>query len=537
MPELLTLPRRKLLAKLIVIGLLQAASLVALALLVRAAVAEGGQVGLAALPVVVAALLAATAVLGVMKWREHVTAEQLGQDYIVEARLLAFRHLTAMSVHAQSQFRGGSLQLRFVNDLSALRQWVALGLARMVVAGIVLVVALAALAFLSPVLAGVMLGVVAGAVLGALAIGRSFDSRIREARKRRGRVAANIGEKINNMAVVQTFANIAPERRRVRRQANRLRSAMVERASVTGLFRGFMVFMVSLGLVSVIAVGSAGGTQADTLLALTLFSLISPSLFQLGRVYEYYKSARIAHAKLSALFKRGPLIQPAPSPRSMPQRLKQLRIERASVEGILQNISLQISAGDRVILKGRNGAGKSTLMRLMLRLIEPDKGSITLNGKPIEDLRTGQLRRCVSVISPHLPLLKGSVRSNIAYGSTKADRAQVDRAAKLCAMDFTNPKSPFFADRDVSEGGSNLSAGEKMRIIIARALVGNPQLLLLDEPDSHLDAETLALLADILRDFPGAWLLATHSDFANDLADQHWRLTRRNLHIKKEAML
>ncbi len=541
MPKLLNPSRWRLLLQLIAIGFAQACALVAIAILVRSVVSLSGAMSAVPLPTPIAALLAANAVLGAVKWYEHVAAEKLGQSYIIDARLAAFRHLSAMSVHAQSQFRGGSLQLRFVNDLAALRQWVSLGLARMVVSGIVMLAATVALAVLNPMLGAVLCGVILVAVLGALLIGRSFDKRIREARKRRGYVAANIGEKIKNMAVVQAFANISQERRKVRRQANRLRDAMIERASVTGLFRGFMVFMVSIGLASIVAVGLANRSSesalADTLLALMLFSLISPSLFQLGRVFEYYKSATIAHEKLSALFERGPLIQPAPAPKSMPQKFARLKVERASIEGILKDVSLQIRAGERVIVRGANGAGKSTLLRLMLRLIEPDRGSIELNGKPITDLRTGQLRRCISIISPQLPLLKGTVRSNIAYGSVKADESQIAAAARLCAMNFGDRKSPFYANRQVSEDGANLSDGEKMRIIIARALVGAPQLLLLDEPDSHLDNESRVLVHRILRGFEGAWILATHTDFAADLADHHWQLKNQTLTRAKETLL
>lgn len=545
MPELFNPARARLLAQLVAIGFFQVVSMIALALMLRLFIApqtEAGpiQVGGASSEVslwwIFAAILAANAVLAIAKWREHVTAEKLGQDYIVDCRIAAFRHLSAMSVHAQSQFRGGSLQLRFVNDLSALRQWVALGLARLVIAGIVLIVATISLALLNPILGAVVGGVMLIAIGGALLIGRAFDASIREARKRRGLIAANTAEKINNMAVVQAFAHVDPERRKVRAQANALRRAMIARASVTGTFRGFMAFVVSAGLVSIVAIGTAQSALADMLLALTLFSLISPSLFQLGRVYEYHRSAKIAHEKLSALFTRGPLILPAPAPKAMPQSFRRLRVQRASLEGILRNVTFQIRAGERVIVKGRNGAGKSTLIRMIMRLIEPDSGTITLNGKPIEDFRTGQLRRTISIVSPHLPLLKGTVRYNIAYGSAKADEAQIVEAARACGLAPVKPGSRLALDREVSEGGANLSAGEKMRMIIARALVGSPQLLLLDEPESHLDKETLALLREVLRDFPGAWLLATHSDFASELADNHWRLANKTLKTKTEGL-
>ncbi len=540
MPELFSPNRKKMLGWLVLIGAAQAASMLVLALLLKTAI--GGidtspAVGPSAM---IFALILANALLGVMKWREHVVSERLGQDYIKEVRVKAFAHLSTMSLHAQSQFRGGSLQLRFVNDLAALRQWVALGVARLIVAGITTGIALAILVVLDPALGGLLLAVCGLGVAIALVLGRAFDARIREARRRRGHIAANIGEKINNMVVVQAFANIKRERRKVRQQANRLQDAMLDRASTTGLFRGAMLFVVSLGIVAVVGVSTLQSSDPISALqrmtvALTLLSLLSPSLFQLGRVYEYYKGATIAHEKLSKMFGRGPLILPAPSPQRMPRKFRKLEFRDVSVKGILRSVSFELGAKDRVVLQGANGSGKSTLINLMVRLVEPDSGQVMLNGIAVDELRTGQLRRMISVISPDLPLFKGTVASNIAYGSAKAGDEQAQAAAALCHMDCDNPKSPFFLGRRVSEAGKNLSAGEKMRIIIARALVGSPKLLLLDEPDSHLDRATQSVLRSILNDFAGGWLLVSHGHLASEVSGRRWFLENQTLREKREV--
>lgn len=525
---------------LILIGAAQAVSMLVMALLLKAAIGGIAQSTAMSLGMTTVGLVLANGLLGVMKWREHVASESLGQDYVKEVRMKAFAHLSAMSLYAQAQFRGGSLQLRFVNDLSALRQWVALGVARLCVAAVVTGVTLGFLIVIDPQLGGLLFAICGLGVAIALLLGKVFDTRIREARRRRGHIAANIGEKINNMAVVQAFANIKRERRKVRQQANRLQDAMLDRASTTGLFRGAMLFVVSLGIVAVVSVSALQSSDPASALervtvALTLFSLLSPSLFQLGRVYEYYKGARIAHEKLSSMFERGPLILPASAPQRMPRKFRKLEFRDVSVKGVLRRVSFQLGAKDRVVLQGENGSGKSTLINLAVRLVEPDSGQILLNGIAINELRTGQLRRMISVISPDLPLFKGTVASNIAYGSAKAGIEQVQAAASLCHMDCNNPASPFFLDRPVSEAGKNLSAGEKMRIIVARALVGSPKLLLLDEPDSHLDRTTQAVLRSILNNFSGSWLLVSHGHLATEVSGRRWFLENRTLREEREV--
>lgn len=539
MPELFTSERLRTLFALIANGLIQVGAMAGVAFLIRAmmdGVTSGasGELGL-----IVGGMICANLALGVLKWHEMVAAQRLGESYSMDMRRNAFRHISTLSVRAQASLRSGSLQLRFVNDLMAIRNWISNGLARMVTSATISIGTIAALWWIDAKLAGVLCGLVFLAMLGALAIGKSFDDRVRVARKRRGQIAANISEKIINMPVIQAFAHLDRERSKLNKQSRRLADAQINKATVTGIFRGFMIFVIGSGIALMVLAaswnaGSEGPEIGALVSAIGLFSLLSPNLMRLGRVYEYWKTARIAQEKLARLFDIGPSIEPANQPKRPSECFTSVELKEVSVTPVLDRVTLQIRPMDRIVLKGGNGAGKSTLLNLILRLIEPDDGVVMLSGTDIRSIRTGELRRQVSIVSPTLGVMKGTVASNIAYGSSKADDAAVAKAAARCAMDAENPESPFHLERRVREGGRNLSAGERMRVILARALVSSPKLLLLDEPETNLDPASLRILIELLEGYEGAWLAASHGEALDNLANRHLTLHEGHLSERRK---
>lgn len=541
MPELFTLERLRTLFALIVNGLVQVVAMAGVAFLISAMMDGITSGANSEFGLIVGGMLCANLALGLLKWHEMIAAQRLGESYSMDMRRNAFRHLSTLSVHAQANLRGGSVQLRFVNDLTAIRNWISNGLARLIISATISIGTIAALWWIDPKLASVLFVMVIVASVGALAIGKSFDDKIRLARKRRGQIAANISEKIINMPVIQAFAHLDAERGKLKKQSRRLADAQIDKAAVTGVFRGFMTFVIGSGIaLMVLAVswnaGPSGPEIGPLVSAIGLFSLLSPNLMRLGRVYEYWKTARIAQEKLARLFALGPSIEPATEPKRPQERFESVVLDNVSVAPVLRGVTCEIRPNDRIVLKGGNGAGKTTMLNLILRLIEPDSGTVCLSGTDIRSIRTGELRRQISIVSPTLGMMKGTVASNIAYGSSKADDGAVLRAANQCAMDPENPESPFFLKRRVREGGRNLSAGERMRISLARAMASSPQVLLLDEPESHLDAGSLKVLIELLETYEGAWLATSHTQALDSIANRHWTLKQGQLSESREVL-
>jgi ATP-binding cassette subfamily B protein len=189
---------------------------------------------------------------------------------------------------------------------------------------------------------------------------------------------------------------------------------------------------------------------------------------------------------------------------------------------VLRELSLSLAPGERVALSGPNGAGKSTLVALVLGLYRPHDGRLLADGVAYDDLDLAALRRRVGVLLQDPVLFRGSVRDNVAFGAPEATGDEVRAALAAACADEVVAALPAGLETEVGTDGELLSGGQRQRIALARALLGRPPLLVLDEPSSHLDDETTARLLDSLREleWTPAILLITHDPTVARLADR-----------------
>ena len=526
LPRLLTPPRRRLLWRLLAIAVLQALATAATALLVQAVfdrLHHPDEITLR-----LGAALVATALTGAwLRQQERVEAERLGQHYVHELRLQLYRHLSRLSPRLlQQRGRGGTL-LRFVGDLTALRQWVSLGLARLTVAGVVTTTALATLGWLDPVLAGLCAAVLGVSGLLAYRYGAALDQATRQARRHRARLANNLAEKTTAIAVVQAFGQLRRERRRLERQSQELQQAMLARARAIGRLRAVAEGSGALAAAAVLLAGvwRVGQGQADpgtVVAAMTVTGLLTAYLRDLGRVHEYWLGARVAGDKIAAFLNLPVALQHRHLP--LPDGPGTLVLDGVAVEGSLGPVDATVPGGTRVALVGPNGAGKSTLLGVITRLLPPDQGQVLLDGTDLFQIKTAALRRAVGIVSPDLPLLRGSVRRNLCYRWPRAPETEIARVKRLCQLQAVLAELPGGEDFRLTEGGTNLSLGQRQRLMLARALLGEPRLLLLDEVDANLDPEAAALIDRLLQSYRGTILIVTHRLQRLRHVDQVWYL-------------
>jgi len=523
--------RRLLLAWLVGIGLGQAAVTVASGLLVRKifdnltgkAVLHGGSESLWA----IGSLVLFAAAAGGLRVRERVFAERLGQSCVKSLRLQLFHRISAASPRDVQRRSSGSMILRFVGDLSAIRRWVSLGIARLAVGGLAVVGALLALSLLSPVL-GLATAVVLLLGLGLAQLAApAIRGVVRDARRRRSLLAANVTEKIHTLPVLRAFGQTRREQHRIERQSERLKQAMVNRARITGRLRGSTETTAGIAVAMVLWLGShevAGGhiTPGTVVAAMSMISLLVPGLRDLSRVFEYWQNAQVARAKLREVLDI-PALDPAPGTR---RRAKpgggRIRFHQVSVAGALHEVSATVEAGQRVALVGPNGAGKSTLLNVVARLAPTSGGRISIDGRDITRLRPRVLASMVGMVGPDLPLLRGSIERNLRYRYPRASQVELTQICAVCKLDKALAGLPKGLQTRVQEGGRNLSLGERQRIAMARALLGQPRILLFDEADAHLDPEGRQVLDAIVASYPGTVLLVTHDPTRLKGADQVW---------------
>ncbi len=464
-----------------------------------------------------------------LRYLERVDAERMGQNYASEIRLVLYDHLAALPPRAlQSRTRGG-MALRFVGDLVSLRRWVSLGLARLTVAGVVTLATLLALSFLDPLLAAAMGGVLFIGAVATLALGNDLKFATMESRRRLTRIAANVSEKINAIAVVQLFGQKARERKRLVRQGQAFQEAMIVRARAAGRIVAVTEATSLAATAVVLLVGAwevtSGHASAGTVVAaMAIVGLLVSPLRDMGRIQEYWHSSQVSLQKIReflAIPSTVSEIAGAPDLRVGPGRIE---FDHVSVEGALREVTLTAEAGTVVAIVGPNGAGKSTLLSLAARLVDAHEGVVRLDGQDLATHSLSSVRRAIGMVGPDLPLLRGTIEKNLRYRCPGVSEEALARIAQWCGLDALLADLPQGAQTRVSEGGIGLSMGQRQRILLARALVGSPPLLLLDEADANLDPQAAWFMDRVIAGYPGTVLLVTHRQDRMASADVLWHL-------------
>lgn len=464
-----------------------------------------------------------------LRARERADAERLGQEYVYQVRLAVFDRLGALAPRVLQRRRRGSLMLRFVGDLSALRQWVSLGLARLTIAGMTAGIALVALGWMNRILALAAGLILAGGAVAALALAKPLRAAVRESRRRQSALAANVNEKIAAMAAVQLCNQGQRERRHIARQGRRLRDAMVERARIGGWLRAITEATSGLAVATVVLLGAlevaSGTTTPGTVVgAMTIVGLLLPALRDLGRVHEYWHGFQVASERIERFLELPNLVNERPNAPDLTVERGQLELRQVSVTGVFEDLNVVAPAGGVIAIVGPNGAGKSTLLALAARLLDPDQGEVRLDGRDFARHSLASVRRAVGMVSAELPLLKGSIARNLRYRWPEAPPEEVERVCALCGVDELLAELPEGAQTRLLEDGKNLSPGQRQRIALARALLGDPALLLLDEVEANLDARAEAVVDRVLARHCGTVLMVTHRRDRLFRADEIWHV-------------
>ena len=479
-------------------------------------------------------LISAAVLLGVLRSRERIEAEALGQSYAHAVRMRLYDRLGAMPVRElQARSRGGHL-LRFVGDLSALRQWISLGLARLGVALILAAVSLTVLAFINPLIALTVATITAAGTLAALGLGQPLHQATRQARRCRALLAADINERITLMPVVQVFSQVRRERGRLVRKSRGLRDAMLARAMVIGKLRGTTQALVSLAVALILGagaleVGAGRATPGAVVAALSVLGVLTPALRDLSRVYEYWHAYRVAMDRIRNYLGSASGSLPGKALPPLRQGPGVIELRDVSLGDSVKNLSVTASAGTVVAIVGANGAGKSTLLSLLAGQIKPEGGRILLDDQDIQHYSSASLRSLIGMVGPDLPLMRGSILRNLRYRCTTASEAELQRVLDICGIGNFLESLPKGLMTRVVEGGLNLSTGQRQKISLARALLGRPAILLLDEADAELDNPSLEYLRRVLKGHNGTVLMVSHRLEQILSADYIWHLAAGKL--------
>ncbi|MEO5316822.1 ABC transporter ATP-binding protein [Pseudarthrobacter sp. CC12] len=512
----------KVYAKAIAIGLGQVATLVAYILLLRLIV-DGlapATVGAAAdlqwrWALIQAGLLGVVALLhGWLRAAGFNVAETAGYEAVRVLRMTMYGHLQGMTPRQFQHRARGGLLLRFLGDLSMTRLWISRGVLSGIIAAIVMVGALAVLFFFSVWMSlAIVVTVAVGAAASFLA-GQRMRQATRVMRRRRSLVMSNIDEQLNAQPVVQVFGRSAGEYSRLSHQNDELTRALVRVARLRGYLRGVSTAFALLALGAVLTVGlfevRRGTATIGTVVGFVVVTRqLSGPVRTLGLAHDYWHRAQVSVGKIKEYLRSSTRDLDSGGHAPLRVRKGSINFMSVSVQGALSEVDLQVAPGDVVAITGEGGSGKSTLLGLVSRTVDPDGGCVIIDGQMLSKTALRSASRWIGAAGPELPLMRGSLWRNITYASPRASEEEVERVLSATGLDEMLPDLPYGLQTWVTEGGLNLSYSQRQRIALARALVGNPPILLLDEPTLGLDQKAKADFAAILARYDGTVLIAT----------------------------
>ena len=432
---------------------------------------------------------------------------RVGQDVVLGLREDLFDHLTQLSLRYFSQQKAGWIIARLTSDVDALSDVLSQGLTTLVVNTLTLCAAVVGLFVLDW-----RLGLVALVILPpTIVISRWFQVRSHAAflrvRETISSMTAQIAESVSGMAVIQAFNRERAFLAEFDKANADNRATNTHAQWLNSLFFPGIEFLGAIAMVSVLWVGghmlSHGTLTIGTLVsAVFILNLVFQPLQELSDLYGQVQSAGAAMEKITTVLDTEREIRDAPDARRLPRIDGDLRIDHVTFaygrDPVLHAIDIHVPPGGCLALVGESGGGKSTTAKLVGRFYDPDEGAVLVDG---HDLRTVELRayrRQLGVVLQDPFLFAGTIADNIRFAQPDATDEQVAEVARAVGVDRIARRFEKGLLHEVREGGAGLSAGERQLISIARALLADPRILILDEATSNIDRPTEIVIEQAL---------------------------------------
>jgi ABC-type multidrug transport system fused ATPase/permease subunit len=428
----------------------------------------------------------------------------------VDLRNLVYAHLQSLELGFFATSQTGQLMSRATVDLQAVRFFLGYGLVFIAQSALTILLAAAAMLALQPGLGALALAPVPFVVLVAARYGRRSRPSLQEVQQRIAELTADVEENVSGVRVVKAFAAEDRQLTRFRRSVGRTFAQSMVATRLRAFYNPFIAFLPNLGLAVILLVGGRQVVRGSLTLGdftafyAYLLMLINP-MRQLGIALGMAQRATASGARIFELLDREPHLAAPPGAPSLPEGRGRVELRSVSfaydgAAPALRGIDLVVEAGSTVALVGATGSGKTTLVQLLGRLYDVTEGAVLIDGADVREVDLRSLRRSIAVVDDDPFLFSASVHENIAYGRPDATRAEVELAAERArAAEFVAALPKGYETR-VGERGLTLSGGQRQRLAIARALLADPRILVLDDATSSVDASTEQAIKAALRE-------------------------------------
>ena len=431
-----------------------------------------------------------------------VTWRNISQDIEHSLRTDAFNNVLGLDLAFFENKSSGRLMAILNDDVNQLETFLDNGANRLVQTATTVLVIGGTFLYISPLVAVFAFIPIPIIIFGSLRFTNRIAERYTKIRNDIENLNANLSNSITGILTVKSFNREKKESERITLSSNEVKSANYHAIRLSAAFIPIIRIAILFGFTATLLIGGFLALDGEIKVAtysVMLFitqRLLWP-LTELGVIFDSYQKAMASFRRIINLKNTSPTIDNGTE--KLTSFNKKIEISNLNFEyvknfPVLNDISIDINKGQTTAIVGSTGSGKSTLIKLILRLYDSTSGEIRFDGKNIRDLELDSLRNKIGLVSQDIFLFEGTVFENIAYGNLDAKDEEVWEAAKLSESDKFINLLPNKENTIVGERGQKLSGGQRQRISIARAILKNPEILILDEATSAVDNETEAAI-------------------------------------------
>jgi len=437
-------------------------------------------------------------------------AHLAGWGVVADVRASLYEHLQRLSLRFYENRQTGQLMSQLVNDTDLLENLIAhaipdLAANTLMLAGVVVI-----LFNINPTLTLLSMLPVPLIILAMRAFNVYVRPAFRARQNKLGELNAALNDNLSGVREIKAFAREEAELVRVGDHIRQYRDSMLRALRLMATFHPLIEFSSSLGTIVLIYFGGRfiiGQTLAiDDLVAFFLYlELLYQPIRELSRVWENVQQALAGAERVGELFKEAPSVVERPDALTLAEKakgeivLQDVSFQYEPGEIVLEGINLTIPSGSVVALVGPTGVGKTTLANLIPRFYDVSAGAILIDGYDVRDLSIKSIRQQISIVLQDVFLFHGTVRENILFGRQDANSQEVEQAARIANAHEFIERMPQGYDTLIGERGVKLSGGQRQRIAIARAVLKDAPILILDEATSSVDTETELLIQQALE--------------------------------------
>jgi ATP-binding cassette, subfamily B, multidrug efflux pump len=433
-----------------------------------------------------------------------------GQRVLASLRAELFQHLQRLPMGYHDTHIVGVTVSRVINDVAEINELITQGLITMLGDLIILVGIIVVMVSLSPELAGLTFTVLPLMILATYLFSRQARTAFRETRRKVAAVVGDLAEDISGMRAIQAFAQERASQERFHRVNVENRDAYINAMSLSFIFLPSIEFLGMLATGIILWFGGRFVLEETLTIGVMVAFLSYVSRFfqpiqELSRIYTTLQSAMAGGEQVFRLLDTPPSVADAIDAIEMPKILGKVELVNVSFQYrpdsplVLHEVSLQIEPGETVALVGPTGAGKTSIANLVARFYDVTEGAVLIDGMDVREVSLESLHQQVRLVTQDPFLFSRSIADNIRYGKPSASDEEVEQAARLAnAHDFIRTLPDGYQTR-VLEGGVNLSVGQRQLISLARAILVDPGILILDEATANIDTVTETLIQQALE--------------------------------------